>query len=136
MKTQSCISQEVHRILWNPRLKEPGICPYPKPHQSSSHHPIRFLVRSVLLVSSHLLPMCSKWALSLRFPHQSLYAPFLSRHTCHTHLIIFDLGRGFMKLVIVRLPQSPVFLSLLCQYLPQHHIPIHLQRTFFPHCER
>jgi len=37
---------------------------------------------------------------------------------------------------IVQLPPSPLFLYLLCQYLPQHHIHKHLQPTFFPHCER
>jgi len=59
------------------RLKEPGTCPYHKPDQSSSHHPIRFLLRSVLLTSSHQSLTCSEWPLSLRFPHQALCAPFL-----------------------------------------------------------
>lgn len=88
------------------RLKEPSNCPYPKPHQSNSHHPIRFLLRCVLPVS-HQSPKCSEWALSLRFPHQSLYTPFLSliHATCHTLLIIFDLvsqiifGEGFHEVI-------------------------------------
>jgi hypothetical protein len=35
------------------RLKEPGTCPSPEPDQSSTHYPIRLLLKSVLLVCSH-----------------------------------------------------------------------------------
>lgn len=114
------------------RLKEPGTCPYPKPDQSSSHHPIRFLLRSVLLVSSHQSPVCSEWALSLRFPHQALYAPFLApiHATFHTHLIIFDL----VSQVIFREEFHEV--NLLCCFLsPLYSFPSYANiflSTIFP----
>jgi len=90
-------SQEMHRILWNPKVHyRVYTCPYPKPDQSSQcPHPTPW--RSILILSSHLrrdLPSC---LLPSGFPTKTLYSytRLLSPipATCPTHLILDLINR-------------------------------------------
>jgi len=86
-------SQEIPRISRNPKVlyrthKRPPPVPIlgqPNP----VHIPISHLLRSVLILSTHLRLGLPQWSLSLRFPHQDpIYPPLLThtRHNCAWHI--------------------------------------------------
>jgi hypothetical protein len=99
----------------------PATCSYPEPAQSSPcpHIPLPE-DQNIILLS---MPVPSKWPLSFRFPHQTLYMPLLfHKHaTCPVHLIVFNLitqtilGEKYRPLssILCRFLHSPVILSLL-----------------------
>ena len=89
-------SQEILRILWNPKVHHRiHECPPPVPIlitsiQSIPPHPTSW--RSILILSSHLglgLPSC---LFPSGFPTKTLYTPLFSptRATCPAHLILHD----------------------------------------------
>jgi len=89
-------SQEIHRILWNPKVHyHIHKCLSPVPilrqldpiHSLTSHFPKIYL--NIILPSK---PGSPKWSLSLRFPTKTPYTPRLSsiRATCPAHLILLD----------------------------------------------
>ena len=69
------VSQEIPRILWNPKVHyRPHKRPPPVPILSQLHPvhtPHLISWRSILIISSHLRLGLPKWSLSLRFPHQN-----------------------------------------------------------------
>ena len=124
---QFSASQEIHRILWNPKV-------HCRIHNSPPPAPILSRLDPVLTLTSDFLkihlninlpstPGSPKWSLSLRFPHQNpVYAsPFL--HTCYmpAHLILLDfitpkiLGEQYRSLSssLCSFLHSPVTSSLL-----------------------
>ena len=140
-------NQQIPRILFNPKVHY---------HIHKSLFPFLILsqINPVHAPSSHVLtihlniilpsmPRSSKWSLSLRFPHQNLYAPLLSPMCAvyPTHLCLLDLftwwGVQVIKLSSHRFLQSPINLVLLRPiYPPQHSICKHPQPAFSPHCEQ
>ena len=68
-------------------LKVPTACPHPQADQSSPCLPIPLKILFNIILN--FTPRSSKWSLSLRHPHQNLYAPLLSpmRAIWSVHLI-------------------------------------------------
>ena len=91
--TRSSASQEIPRILWNPKVH------YRIQKCLSSARSIQFMPpystvwKSIFNIILPSMPGSSKWSLSLRFPHQNpVYtSTFPIRATCPAHLILLDL---------------------------------------------
>ena len=118
-------SQEIPRILWNPKVHyRIDKCPPPVPILSQIdpfRNPTSW--RSILILSSHLRLGLPSGLFRSGFPTKTLYTPLLSptRATCTAHLILLDLftrtvlGEEYRSLSssLCIFFHSPVTLSLL-----------------------
>jgi len=89
-------SQEIPRILWNPKVHyRINKCPPPVP-MLNQFDPVRITHptswRSILILSSHLRLCLPSGLFPSGFPTKTLYTPLLSpiRATCPAHLILLD----------------------------------------------
>jgi len=90
---------EIPRILWNPKVHCRVHNSLPLVPILSRINPIHALQNSFCKIYFNIIllyiPRYSKWPLSLRFLHQTLYAPLLSPHTCYifrpSHSFRFDI---------------------------------------------
>jgi hypothetical protein len=67
-----------------PCTQEPCTCPYPEPYQSSPYHPIVCLLRSILILFTHLRLGVRSGLFSSGFRTSYLYAFLLSQSVLHT----------------------------------------------------
>ena len=135
-------SQEILRILWNPKVhhhihKCPPLVPILSPldplHTSTSH----FLkIRLNIILQS--APGSLKRSLTLRFPHQKPSCNSALPHTCYmplpSHFSRFDHSENnwravqINKLLIMKFSPLPFHLApFRPKYSPQHHILRHTQ---------
>jgi hypothetical protein len=141
-------SQEIHLILWNPKVHcRIHKCPPPGPLLSQLNPTITStLLKINLNIILPSMPGSPKWSLSLRFPHQNpVYASsLLCTHyiPCPSHSSIFynpnNIGWGMQitKLIIMQFSPPVCYLvPLRPKYSPQHPILKYPQPTFLPQCE-
>ena len=138
------VSQEMPRILWNPKVhyrihKSPPSVPILR-HINPVHVPHLIAWRFILTLFSHLRLGLPNRFIPSGLPTNTLYAslPSSKRARYPAHLIFLNLNTRIMfhrsySSPLCNLLHFPVTTSLFD--LPQHPIREHAQLTFFLHCE-
>ena len=140
-------SQEITRILWNPKVQyRTHKCPPPVPILSQIHTvrtPKSHFLKILLNIIPPSTPGFPKWSLSLRFPHQNpVFASTLPPYVLHDPPIAFFSNLSpnniwwavqIIQLLIMYFSPIPCYLVPLRPiYSPQHPILRHPKPTFLP----
>jgi len=116
----SAASQEIPRILWNPKVHHRTHKRTPPVPILSQLHPVHTPTsrRSIIILSSHLRLGLPSGLLHSGFPTKTLYTPLPSpiRATCLAHLIVLD----YITRTILG-EEYRLFSSSLCNFL---HSPV------------
>jgi len=139
-------SQEIPRILWNPKCHyRTHKCP-PRililSQLDSLHTPTTHFLKIHLNIILPSTPGYSKWSLSIRFPrHNSVYTspiPHSRYMPRSSHCSRFDdpnnIWRGVQSIKLLIMYSSPIHcynVLLVLKYLPQHLILKHPQLPSF-----
>ena len=87
-------SQEIPRILWNPKVHYRTHKRPPPVSTLGQPNPVRIPASHLLEIRPNIIhpstPRSPQWSLSLRFPHQDPIHPTLLTHTRPAHLILLD----------------------------------------------
>jgi len=147
---QLSASQEIPRILWNPKVHyRIHKCSPPVPLLTQNdpvHAPHPTSWRSILILSSHLRLGLPSGLFPSVFPTKTVHASSL-HHTCYmprrSHSSRFDHPNNIwwrvqiIKLLIMYFSPLPWYLvPLRPKYSPQQPILKHPQPMFLPQCER
>jgi hypothetical protein len=106
----------------------PTTCSYPEPVRSSPYPTTQLKIHLNIIHSC--TPESSNYSLSLRFPNQTLYVPFLSsiRIACPAYLILLDL--------IIRIIFDEQYRSYSCFYWPSVTPPSMWETMFHTHIQQ
>ena len=144
-------SQEILRILWNPKVhyrsqRDPPTVPILS-NLDPVHTPHPTSWRSILILSYHLRLGLPSGLLPSHFPTKTMCTPLLSlipsTCPCLSHSSLFyhpkNIGRGvrIIKLLFMLFfPLSCILVPLSPKYYPQYPILKHPQPTLLPQCKR
>ena len=137
-------SQEIPRILWNPKrfitvftTARHLYLSWARSIQSMPSHPTSW--RFILILSSYLRLDLPSGLFPSGFPTKTLYKPFLSPHTCYmpctSHSFPFDHPNKICEKYRSLSSTLCSFLHYRPKYIPQHLILKHPRPTFLPQCE-
>ena len=143
-------SQEIPRILWNPKVHyRTHKCLPPVPilgQPNPVHTPTSYLLEPILILSTHLRLGLPSGLFPSGFPSKTLYTPLSSpiHATCPAHLILLDfitrtiLGEEYRSFSssLCNLLHSRYLVPPRSKYSPQHHILKHPRLPFLPQRQR
>jgi hypothetical protein len=99
----------------SPCSQKPSTGPYPEPVRSSSHHPILFLLRSILILSAHLRLGLPSGFFPSGFPTNIIYA-----------FLVSPIPNHFAERTIKDIPQISSWINYVCTVFVIGALTVHV----------